>query len=196
MEESVWAGNRATALRAIAIDDEPLALEHFRHLAASVPRLNLLHTFVKPRQGWEWLQSHHDEVDVVFVDITMPLWNGLEMAETIQQSGMAVDVVFVTAYSQYALEAFRVHALDYLLKPIEAKALQEVVDLYQRRHGQSFGSVQNREPVTISTFGGLTVSIEGKALGGWKTKKAEELFALVLHHGRRKVHRERLMEIL
>ena len=41
MEESVWAGNRATALRAIAIDDEPLALEHFRHLAASVPRLNL-----------------------------------------------------------------------------------------------------------------------------------------------------------
>lgn len=183
-------------LRAIAVDDEPLALEHLRHLAMSVPELDLVRTFVKPREALSWLQSHQESVDLVFLDITMPQWDGLKLAETIQHSGMAVDVVFVTAYDQYALEAFRVHALDYLLKPIEAKALLGVVALYNKRRGQLSTPITPAEHLTISTFGGLCIEIDGKKLDGWKTKKAEELFALVLHHGRRKVHREQLMEIL
>lgn len=196
MAAGALPGEQASKLRAIAVDDEPLALEHLRYLAVRVPGLDFVKTFVKPRQALDWLQSNHQAVDLVFLDISMPHWNGLEIAEIIQQSGVDVDVVFVTAYNEYALDAFRVHALDYLLKPIEVKAIQEVVDLYHRRRGQRPTPWASKGRFMVRTFGGLCIDIDGRELGDWKTKKAEELFSLVLHNGRRKIHRERLMEIL
>ncbi len=99
-------------LRAIAIDDEPMALEILGRHACGVRWLELRRTFISASEAMTWLREN--SVDVIFLDIRMPDANGLELA-----SGLAGtrQVIFTTAYADNALAAFDLHATDYLLKP-------------------------------------------------------------------------------
>ncbi len=102
-------------LTAIAIDDEPAALEILTRHAAQVPFLTLSQTFLRPAEAMAFL--HRQPADVVFLDIQMPDLPGTEFARLLQKS--AVPVIFTTAYADYAVEGFALQALDFLLKPIE-----------------------------------------------------------------------------
>ena len=101
-------------MNCIAVDDEPMALEVLKELCKQVPFINLSHTFNRVSLA----QKHLNEfpVDLIFLDIEMPDKNGFEFLNSINQD---VIVIFTTAYSKYAAEGFDVHAIDYLLKPIE-----------------------------------------------------------------------------
>lgn len=99
-------------LKAIAIDDEALALEVIKSHAKKVPYLQLLQTFTNPLEGLEYLQTN--PVDVLFLDIKMPDLNGIEVKTLIQKN---ILVIFTTAYSEHAVKGFELDALDYLLKP-------------------------------------------------------------------------------
>ena len=99
-------------LSAIAIDDEPDALDIIRILAAKVPFLNLQETFTNAFAGIEYLQNN--AVDLLFLDIKMPDITGIELLNSLPSAPM---VIFTTAYSQYAVEGFELNAIDYLLKP-------------------------------------------------------------------------------
>ena len=101
-------------MNCIAVDDEPMALEVLKELCKQVPFINLSHTFNRVSLA----QKHLNEfpVDLIFLDIEMPDKNGFEFLKSINQD---VIVIFTTAYSKYAAEGFDVHAIDYLLKPIE-----------------------------------------------------------------------------
>lgn len=100
-------------ISAIAVDDEPNALEIIRLHAHKVPFLNLKKTFRKALDAIDWLQ--HNEVDLVFLDINMPNLSGLKFRGLI---GDKIKIIFTTAYSEYAVESYNQNALDYLLKPI------------------------------------------------------------------------------
>ena len=99
-------------LRAIAIDDEPIALEILGRHADGVHWLELQRTFISASEAMTWLREN--SVDVVFLDIRMPDANGLTLA-----SGLAGtrQFIFTTAYADHATAAFDLHATDYLLKP-------------------------------------------------------------------------------
>src|SRR6187551_2890598 len=99
-------------LRAIAIDDEPIALEILGRHACGVHWLELQRTFIRASEAMTWLREN--PVDVVFLDIRMPDVNGLALA-----SGLAGtrQFIFTTAYADHATAAFDLHATDYLLKP-------------------------------------------------------------------------------
>ena len=101
-------------MNCIAVDDEPMALEVLKELCKQVPFINLSHTFNRVSLA----QKHLNEfpIDLIFLDIEMPDKNGFEFLKSINQD---VIVIFTTAYSKYAAEGFDVHAIDYLLKPIE-----------------------------------------------------------------------------
>ena len=101
-------------MNCIAVDDEPMALEVLKELCKQVPFINLSHTFNRVSLA----QKHLNEfpIDLIFLDIEMPDKNGFEFLNSINQD---VIVIFTTAYSKYAAEGFDVHAIDYLLKPIE-----------------------------------------------------------------------------
>ncbi|MXV14867.1 LytR/AlgR family response regulator transcription factor [Hufsiella ginkgonis] len=99
-------------LTAIAIDDEPDALELIRMHAAKVPFLTLEKTFTNAFSGIGYLQTKR--VDLLFLDIKMPDISGIELVNSLPVAPM---VIFTTAYSQYAVEGFELRALDYLLKP-------------------------------------------------------------------------------
>ncbi|GAB3266226.1 LytTR family DNA-binding domain-containing protein [Larkinella harenae] len=102
-------------LRAIAIDDEPAALEVLVRYADKVPFLNLADTFVNTTDALNHI--HTQRVDLIFLDIRMPDLPGTDFAQLI--APLHKPIVFTTAYADYALEGFALNALDYLLKPIE-----------------------------------------------------------------------------
>ena len=97
----------------IAIDDEPLALKQIAGYISKTPFLELAGVCESALQALELLQN--TAVDLMFVDINMPDLSGMDFVKTLENPP---KIVFVTAYSDYALEGFRVDAIDYLLKPI------------------------------------------------------------------------------
>src|SRR6201996_683236 len=104
-------------LNCIAVDDEPLALGLVCAFIEQTPFLNLVGKF---SSAVETLKVIHDQkIDVIYLDIQMHDLNGIELARVIEHSNNAnkARIVFTTAYNQFALEGYRVDALDYLLKP-------------------------------------------------------------------------------
>ncbi|GAA4383893.1 LytTR family DNA-binding domain-containing protein [Hymenobacter koreensis] len=99
-------------MKAIAIDDEPIALDVLRSLAAKVPFVELQACFNDAFQALEYLQR--ETVDVLFVDINMPDISGLEFVSSLSKKPL---VIFTTAYAEHAVTGFELDAVDYLLKP-------------------------------------------------------------------------------
>ncbi|MGV3540097.1 MAG: LytR/AlgR family response regulator transcription factor [Rufibacter sp.] len=120
---------------AIAIDDEPMALEVVRSLSAKVPFLELKATFTDAFLALEYLQRDH--VDVLFLDINMPDISGLEFVASLQKKPL---VIFTTAYSEHAVISFELDAIDYLLKPFSLprfiKACNKAQELLVLRNQQ------------------------------------------------------------
>ena len=100
-------------IRCIAIDDEPLALRQIAWYIKKTPFLELVAQFKNALQAIDFIQNN--EVDLMFVDINMPELSGLDFVKSLKD---APGIIFTTAYSEYAIEGFKVDAMDYLLKPI------------------------------------------------------------------------------
>ena len=123
-------------VRCIAIDDEPLALRHIKSYIERTEQLELVATCRSAIEAQKVLES--EQVDLIFVDINMPDMTGLEFVRSLTSSHY---IVFTTAHSEYALEGFKLNAIDYLLKPFTydefMKASQKaisLVDLVERCH--------------------------------------------------------------
>ena len=103
-------------IRCIAIDDEPLALRQISSYIEKVPYLELVAACPSAVQASRVLEQ--ESVDVLFVDINMPDLSGMDFVRSLADPPM---VVFTTAYSEYAVEGFKVDAVDYLLKPFVSR---------------------------------------------------------------------------
>ncbi len=115
--------------RILIAEDEPLMRERLLEmLQQSWPDANVVLVAENGNDAWDGFLEH--EPDVVFLDIRMPGLSGLEVAEKI---GKAAHVVFVTAYDQYAVDAFDAGAVDYLLKPVQAERLDKALERLRRR---------------------------------------------------------------
>ena len=109
--------------RIMSAEDEPLMRERLQDMLAQCwPEAQLVLVAENGIDAWDGFLEH--EPDVVFLDIRMPGLSGLEVAQRI---GKAAHVVFVTAYDQYAVEAFDAGAVDYLLKPVQADRLERAI---------------------------------------------------------------------
>ncbi|UOG74526.1 LytTR family DNA-binding domain-containing protein [Hymenobacter tibetensis] len=106
-------------LTCIAVDDEPLALKLVGHFIEQTPFLSLVGSYGSAVAALRGLQQQATPVDLLFLDIQMPDLNGLELARLLDRGpgSRGPRVVFTTAFNQYALEGYKVDALDYLLKP-------------------------------------------------------------------------------
>lgn len=123
-------------IRCIAIDDEPLALHQIAGYIAKIPFLDLKGEFDSAIKAISFL--HENEIDLMFLDINMPDLNGLDFVKSLSNPP---KVVFTTAYPDFAVEGFRVNALDYLLKPIDydifLKSANKVLEWYRLREAKS-----------------------------------------------------------
>jgi two-component SAPR family response regulator len=184
-------------VRAILVDDERLALAQLKKLLErDIGDIEVIGMYTDPLQVCD--QAQKLRPDAVFLDIQMPGIDGLELGERLQSAVPEAEIVFVTAYDQYAVQAFELHALDYLMKPVQLDRLQKTIDRLKDRSFTGCESGTAEEPPVISCFhqikfqlpGGQPLSVK------WRTSKAQELFAYLLHHRDRTVDRETLFELL
>ena len=119
-------------IKAVIIDDEIDALESLSfELGHYCPEVCVLEQFNDPKQAIPFLQS--EEVDALFLDIEMPGMSGFELLNQLKE--ISFDVIFVTAYDQFAIRAFEFNAIDYLLKPVQKdKLIQAVQRINQIQH--------------------------------------------------------------
>lgn len=131
-------------IKAILIDDERLARMELRKLLAEFPEIEIIAEAANANEGIEKIESLGP--DLIFLDIQMPGKTGFEMLAGLD---FVPNVIFTTAYDEYALKAFEVNALDYLLKPVEPKRLADAIQKLQLQEdkeiaGGSCSSLLNR----------------------------------------------------
>jgi two-component system LytT family response regulator len=117
-------------LRAYVLDDEALAVKRLTRLLGESGRVTIAGSETDPERALEFLNAH--AVDLLFLDIQMPGLTGFELLEKLQREPL---VIFTTAYDRYALNAFEVNSIDYLLKPIEPERLAQALDKLERLRG-------------------------------------------------------------
>src|SRR3984893_14610374 len=118
-------------LRAVLVDDEPLARDELGYLLGQVGGGEVIG---QAGNGVEALATiDRLQPDVVFLDVQMPGLTGFEVARRLLERETASHIIFVTAYDQHAIEAFEVNAVDYLLKPVDQARLEVAVERARRR---------------------------------------------------------------
>jgi two-component system, LytTR family, response regulator LytT len=116
----------AATISALIVDDEQLAREELSYLLTDIPDIEVLQTASNGMEAVKLIDQL--EPDVVFLDVQMPGLDGLGVIEQVREKGGPLPhFILTTAFDQYAVEAFRLHALDYLLKPVEKDRLAESV---------------------------------------------------------------------
>ncbi|XID90499.1 response regulator [Paenibacillaceae bacterium WGS1546] len=191
-------------IRAIIVDDELPAIRAIQYLLKDDPDIDVVGTYTDPLLLLEGVDDLRP--DVVFLDIEMRDTNGLIVAEQLYELLPDVHLVFVTAYNEYAISAFELGALDYLLKPVSENRIDKTLQRIKReRRGQPAIAKQeetmypSKPHLHVRCFGHLQVSIEASGNTEpimWRTAKAEELFALFMHYYGRPLHKDFLIEQL
>lgn len=127
-------------LTAIIVDDSRLARKELKHLLTSYQNIKIMAESGKPQEAIKIIEEL--QPDVVFLDIQMPLINGFELLQALDY---VPEVIFVTAFDEYAIKAFEVNALDYLQKPIEPTALSRAIAKLEKKIPKQ----QKKKPLKI-----------------------------------------------
>jgi two-component system LytT family response regulator len=129
-----------TMLRAYLVDDELPALKRLTRLLEATGRVDIAGSTMNPAAALEWLSG--ERPDVLFLDIQMPGMNGFDLLANLKRQPV---VVFTTAYDQYALRAFEVNSIDYLLKPIEPEQLDRALGKLEQFRGNTAEWLDRRD---------------------------------------------------
>lgn len=188
-------------MKVILVDDEALALEVLERMLVKIGGIHICGKYTDAEQALVRLEDN--DIDVVFLDLEMGGIHGLQFAEELLSRNISTEIVFVTAYSQYAIDAFEFDAVDYLLKPVSLdrlsktiKRLKERMDLKKPGESQDDTGTGN---LLIRSFGTLLVyAREGEALVPikWRTKKVKELFCYLWQNNERPINKYVIMEEL
>lgn len=183
-------------LKAVIMDDERLAISYLEKILSDLEGIEVIGKYQDPRLALT--EAPQLNPDVIFLDVEMPGISGIEAAEKLQELIPGIDIVFVTAYDEYAVKAFELNALDYVLKPIERDRLVKTVRrLSERRVRQATALPVSTHVTTIHCFQLLQVEITPDRPESirWRTAKAQELFAYLLHHRSKPVRKDILIDL-
>ena len=140
---------------ALCVDDEPLMLGLLREAVEASEDIEEVHTFINERDALAWAETH--PIDVAFLDIEMHGMSGMEVARRLRENAPYLPVIFCTGYSDYALEAMRLHADGYLLKPIHAGDVQKELD-------RILGKMNVKPMIIVSENGAVLRDKNGKTI--------------------------------
>src|SRR5580658_5149720 len=127
-------------IKAIALDDEPPALQVIAKFCSKIDFIDLQKTFSKTEEALAYLNA--SAIDLIFLDINMPSLSGLDFYKKIPYKIM---VIFTTAYSEYAIEGFNLHAIDYILKPFTFQRFLEAAEKANEYHNLNLLSQNAKE---------------------------------------------------
>ncbi len=164
-------------MRILCVDDEPLILQLTTSLCEEMEGVAEVKGFTDALTALSWLDTN--ETDLAILDIDMPQMNGLVLAAEIKKKRPDTRIIFLTGYSQYALDAFAVHASGYLLKPINREKLYEEI----RYAFSSIAPPQQTAHITARTFGNFDLIVDGETVFFGRSKAKELMAYLVDRNG-------------
>lgn len=178
----------------IIVEDEKPILDLMKVIIGRNPNFTISGTFVSPIEALDRLPDLMP--DVAFLDVEMPKMNGLELAQKINTLSERTKIVFTTAYKHYALEAFDVYALDYILKPVTPAAIERVAERLKKSHRPAALNGWKTGKAVIKCFGGFEIRSPEGAPIRFPTRMTEELFAYFLCHPGRELSKWQLADML
>jgi two-component system LytT family response regulator len=179
-------------IKAVLVDDERPALRGLEHLLKSYPEIAIVGMYTNPAKAIDEIGQL--EPEAVFLDINMPQLKGIDAASRILDLSPDTDIVFVTAYDQYAIEAFELNALDYLLKPVTPDRLKKTVERLTMK--KPAARETGKRKLKIRCFGRFKVAWEDQEPIRWRAEKTRELFAFLLYNQGRDISKEELLDKL
>ena len=184
-------------IRAVLIDDEELTLQYMTSKLTKLGTINVVKTFTNAQDFLSEMKLLH--FDVVFLDIEMPEMNGLELATLIQEWNPTIYIVFVTAHRDYAIQAFDLGTIDYLVKPILISRLEKTIERIQTHiqpSAQRASLAQSATPALEVRCFDEFVAYHHDEPVKWKTAKTKELFAFFITHLHTYVNRDTIIDLL
>ncbi len=171
----------------IAVDDEALARKALEFALGEVFAEDEIHSFSKARDCIAWLKEFivdHEVPAYAFLDIQLRGYTGIQLAREIKEISPDITVIFVTAYNDYASEAFAVHASGYLLKPVDEESIRKAISnivpaRVQTKTGWTPIATEDEPKLCIRTFGKFTATVGKKELI-FERSKSKELLALLV----------------
>ena len=160
-------------MKILLVDDEELQLLRLTEaVKKALPADNVFLSYANPVLAWE--ENKETPVDIAFLDIDMPVINGILLAKKLKTVNPQVNVIFVTAYNEYALDAYKLHASGYVTKPVNLEKIQEELD------GLRYPvELKPTKKLQVKCFGNFEV-FAGGAPVKFSRKKSKELFAYLI----------------
>ncbi|SFM28931.1 Two-component response regulator, SAPR family, consists of REC, wHTH and BTAD domains [Paenibacillus sp. 1_12] len=177
---------------AIIVEDETPILNLMKYVIGQNRHFTIIGTFTSSLEALSCLTEL--QPDVAFLDVEMPRMNGLELAEKICEVSEHTKIIFTTAFKHYALEAFKVYAFDYILKPVMPVAIDRIANRLIKLHRTP--DERQTGAASIRCFGGFEVRNREGGLVRFPTRKTEELFAFFLCHPGQDLSKWRLADVL
>ena len=159
-------------MKILLVDDEQLQLLRLESACKKVLPDGEFLTYTNPAQAIE--ENQDNMIDLAFLDIEMPKINGIQLAKRLKKTNPKIKVIFVTAYNEYALEAFRIHASGYITKPVNENKIKEEIE--------SLGDtieLKSSKKIQVKCFGNFEVFYNGEPLK-FSYKKSKEVFAYLI----------------
>jgi two-component SAPR family response regulator len=182
-------------IRIVAVDDELPALRRVGKLLEAFDEVRVCGLFDKSPAFLEYALTAPESIDLALLDMEMPALHGLELARRLRECRPEIQIAFLTAYEEFAKEAFEVEALDYLLKPVMQEDLSRMIGRFVKRSGR--GGDRDNQPergIALHSFGPFTVTTDTGVQIRFRNSKGKELLAYLHHHRGKPVSKAQIME--
>ena len=160
-------------MKILLVDDEPLQLKRLTDAAKkALPEESEFLCYTNPLIAWE--NTKNTPVDIAFLDIEMPVLNGIMLAKKLKSVNPQINVIFITAYNEYAFDAYKIHASGYVQKPVNVDKIK--AELNELRYSVELPSTKK---IQVKCFGNFEVFANGAPLK-FARSKSKELFAYLI----------------
>lgn len=179
------------------IDDEHLALEYLDFLFNKIEGVKVAGKYNSPGDLIDHIQN--ESIDAVFMDIHMPEIKGIDLAEKLLNIQPSLQIVFVTAYNEYAVKAFELNALDYILKPVQKERLEVTIERLKENNYMKINTEQEsvKTKYKIKNLGAFRFYIDNNQVEvKWRTTKAKELFAYFVQNHKNTIRKGELIDLM
>ncbi|MFC3803859.1 response regulator [Cohnella sp. GCM10012308] len=182
-------------MKVIVVDDEKSMHMIMERMLKKINAITLVECFLDTWSANTYLSEH--DVDLIFIDISMPKESGIEFAKRLREEGRETKIVFLTSHKEYALPAFDVYALDYMLKPVNQERLQQtigraVVDI--ELHKDTAKQAAQEKKLIFNCLGSIELRTSQNEIIKWRSSKSTELFAYLIMQRGKLVSKAKMIE--
>ena len=163
-------------MKAVCVDDEKLSLQQTLSLCREMLQLSEVVGFSSPGEALAWIEAH--PTDLALLDVNMPEMDGITLAHRIRKASPETAILFVTAHPQYAVDAWKIHATGYILKPLTRERLSDELN-YAAEWRRERAAKEQIPHIAVQTFGNFDLIVDGKKVN-FARSKSKELFAYLV----------------